>query len=106
MEPEGVITETLRRTTVDFDLNSESYVERLRDRVKNHVFNRTISYEELCPDPLYSWIETVFGLTWRDGHLVRQEPVSLGGDQGAAARLSQVTGLDRDFALRFSRMLY
>ncbi len=99
VEPEGVITETLRRTTVDFDLNSESYVERLRDRVKNHVFNRTISYEELCPDPLYSWIETVFGLTWRDGHLVRQEPVSLGGDQGAAARLSQVTGLDRDFCI-------
>ena len=80
VEPEGVITETLRRTTVDFDLNSESYVERLRDRVKNHVFNRTISYEELCPDPLYSWIETVSdSLARRTSGTA--EPVSLGGDR-------------------------
>ena len=69
----------------------------MRERAENHIFNQNISYEDLCADPLYSWIETTFGLTWREGRLVRQEPISLGGNRGAAARLSQLTGLDQDF---------
>ncbi len=96
VEPEGVIMETLRRTTADFEQkSSDTFAMELRNRVENHIFNQTLSYEKLYTDPLYSWIETTFGITMRDGRFVRQQPISLGGDTGAATHLSQITGLDQ-----------
>lgn len=94
VEPEGVIMETLRRTTADIDFHDEAVLARLRHRVENYDCDQLISYEDLNIDPLYSWIESNFGVTRKDGRLVRQQPLPLGGGSGAAERLSKQTGLD------------
>lgn len=96
VEPEGVIMETLRRTTADIDFQNEINIARLRERVENYTYNQPMSYEDLSLDPLYSWIESTFGVTRKDGRLVRKQPLALGGTRGAAKLLSQQTGLDID----------
>lgn len=97
VEPEGVIMETLRRTTAELDFNNDIFVMQLQRRVQNYIFNQAIAYEDLNIDPLYSWIESNFGITRKDGRLVRQQPLALGGIEGAAFRLSRQTGIEPDF---------
>lgn len=94
VEPEAVIMETLRRTTENYDPSSVELQEKLRQRVENYQFGHAMAYEDLFLDPLYRWIESTFGITTREGRLVRQDPISLGGENGAAALLSELIGVD------------
>src|SRR5262249_36971175 len=45
---------------------------------------------DLVNDPLASWVETAFGLTQRDGRLVRQKPRTVGT---VAKELAEIVGL-------------
>ncbi len=75
------------------------YVQELRTRL-----NSTTSasaqpppgeFEAFINDPLSSWIESTFGLAAEpgSGRLRRAQPMSIGGEEGAAAKLAQLTGV-------------
>ena len=100
VEPDSVIMETLRRSTADYAMDEPIFPVRLRERTETHVFNQSLVYEDLYIDPLYSWIESTFGVTMRENRLVRQKPLSLGGEDGGASRLADHTGLDLDHCRR------
>lgn len=96
VDRDGVIMETLRRTTADFDPDDANFKGRLTDRVANYAFNQSLAYEDLYTDPLYSWLESTLGVTIKDGRLVRQKPLPLRSQGGLADQLGQITGLEID----------
>jgi ATP-dependent helicase YprA (DUF1998 family)/very-short-patch-repair endonuclease len=92
-----IIVESLRRVTPD-DISLDS----LRDRVASGEAPTAKSYQEFIRDPLSSWLESNFGLH-RDpqfGHLRRCIPRPITGTAGAAAKLSQETGLSLEVCQR------
>lgn len=98
VRPEHVIGETLRRTTMNGDLADSAYVEALRRRVTDASRRSPSDFHGFANDPLACWIESTFGVRMdSDGsRLVRVSPRRIGGDDGAAAELSAVTGADVD----------
>ena len=97
VRPERVIGETLRRTTEPYDFGEPAPREELRQRVEAAARQPTLDASAFRSDPLASWIESTFGVT-RDeesGRLIRSTPRSIGGDEGAAKELSELTGLDK-----------
>jgi superfamily II DNA/RNA helicase/very-short-patch-repair endonuclease len=79
----AVIGETLRRaTTGSFD------IDRLRDRV---AVDPPSTYAELNSDPLAAWIEDTFGVTEKNGVLVRATPTTVAA---ASDTLAELTGHD------------
>ena len=55
-------------------------------------------YKAFVSDPLSIWIESVFGVNRQPGgqRLVRSQPRSLRGDEGAARLLCELTGVDEE----------
>lgn len=94
--PSDVVGESLRRATPDADDADSSFIRELTDRVSSGT-PPPAGYEGFVNDPLSRWIETAFGLDREDDdqRLVRSIPIAILGDQGGAARLEQLTGLDR-----------
>src|SRR5262249_19525080 len=92
--PERIIMETLRRTTPDRDMGDTAFIAALTQRVQVSD-EPPQEYYRFVNDPLSIWIESTFGIR-DDGHgrLVRQIPQNISGEHGAAARLSQLTGVD------------
>jgi hypothetical protein len=86
--------ETLRRTTPDRGMSDAVFIAALTQRVQDPDESPQ-EYHHFINDPLSIWIESTFGIR-DDGHgrLVRQIPQSISGEHGAAARLSQITGVD------------
>jgi ATP-dependent helicase YprA (DUF1998 family)/very-short-patch-repair endonuclease len=92
--PDDVIGEKLRPATKPIPLEDPSFLALLRQRVEasDPVPPR---YDQFILDPLSSWIEHRLGLTVESGsdRLIRAEPRSLTGINGAAQKLADETGL-------------
>jgi hypothetical protein len=87
VRPEHVIAETLRRVTEPGNADPSALTRRVLAEDANPT-----AWEQLCHDPLASWLETTFGIRWSDdGRWVRVRPIPVGE---AALRLSAETGLD------------
>lgn len=98
VKPEHIIGETLRRATPLRDLSKSHYISELTKRISDTMFLNTEYYHEFINDPLAIWIESTFGLTTEKdtGRLKRSTPRSIGGEQGAARELSQLTGVSEE----------
>jgi len=95
VKPENVIGETLKRITPDRDLSDPQFAAGLRDRISDAGNHPSSDFDEFRNDPLSVWIEGTFGITTEKetGRLVRAEPRSITGDQGAAKDLAGLTEL-------------
>ena len=96
VQPEHVIGETLRRATPDPDLTDPQFIAILRKRIEDAT--PPTDYQGFITDPLSMWIESTFGITTEadTGRLIRTTPCSITGSDGAAAQLSEVTGVPLD----------
>ncbi|MCC7019663.1 MAG: DEAD/DEAH box helicase [Ardenticatenales bacterium] len=95
--PHRVIGETLGRVTEERDGTDLGSDAALRQRVDVGE-QPPETFEAFRRDALACWIEDTFGLKRSpdDGRLYRAEPMSLAGNDGAAARLARRTGADED----------
>jgi len=95
VKPEHVIGETLTRASEECDFSDGDSVAKLRQAIeKSGPIPRV--YEEFVRSSMASWLESTFGLN-RDettGRLVRATPRAIVGPEGAASRLSELTGTD------------
>lgn len=89
-----IIGETLRRATTDHSLNDPAFVQALTQRLQAAT-PPAKTYDAFIADPLAVWIETTFGLETEpeSGRLRRARPLSITSDNGAAQRLSTLTGV-------------
>lgn len=83
VKPSAVIGETLRRAT-----NGTVDVAALRHRIDSAPPN---AFDDLHADPLAVWIEDTFGITEKEGRLVRAQPRTLAQ---ASTELADLTGAD------------
>ena len=93
--PENVIGETLRRSTPNLDFDDTSNLQNLSSRIDDVGIKPPNSFNEFINDPLSSWIESTFGITEdkNSGRLIRSNPKSITGENGAALELSKLTGV-------------
>lgn len=88
VEPDSVVGETLKRTTLE-----GVDPKKLAARLETPSADGPVKLEEFLQDPLSSWMESTFGLRDDGERLTRVTPRSIGGPEGAAQELSQLTGL-------------
>lgn len=92
--PAHVIGETLQRTTDQRDVDDPAFRRVLTSRLTDPAQLPSTAFAHFVADPLVIWIESTLGLgTDASGRLVRARPLSITGHDGAAARLSQQTGV-------------
>ena len=93
--PDCVIGEALRRTTPNRNLADEKFVADLKQSVLSCDSASFIGFQEFVEDPLSVWIENTFGI--RQDELeqrwVRCYPIPITGNEGAAGKLSSLTGV-------------
>ncbi len=96
VNPQDIITETVQRATPERSLENSNFVNALRNRISNLKFNPPAEYQQFIQDPISSWIETTFGIRTepQSGRLLRADPQTIWGDNGGAAKLATLTGLD------------
>jgi hypothetical protein len=84
---------TLRHATPDSDHTDPQFIAILRKRIEDAT--PPTDYQGFITDPLSMWIESTFGITTEadTGRLIRTTPCSITGSDGAAAQLSEVTGV-------------
>ena len=94
--PDHVIGEYLERSTPAVDFAAPSSRSRLASAAV--ADDSPEGYVALAADPLSSWIESTIGMQPEhgSGHLVREQPRKIDGDDGLAAMLATDTGHDRD----------
>ena len=95
VQPDHVIGETLERATPDHRIDEPAFVSALRNRIQDETLHPAADFRGFVDDPVSTWVETTFGIT-RDaesGRLIRVQPRSIRGDQGAARVLSDLTGV-------------
>ena len=105
---ENVIGETLRRTTLDVDFESDSVKSAIREIIESGRVG-PMDYDTFSQNPLAAWIETTFGLHMEQttGQLIRRTPRPLRGEEGASAELAQLVGVRHDWAeSAIQRFLY
>jgi hypothetical protein len=98
VKPDYVIGETLRRATPDVDLSDQAFRTELSRRIEDPSNILPKDYESFVTDPLSIWLESTFGVEGEHGtgRLIRKQPRSITGDDGAAKLLSQLTGVPYD----------
>lgn len=97
--PSDVIGETLQRSTPERDFNDKEFLKELTARLEAPNFPLPTTFRDFVADPLSSWIESTFGVVREDdGRLKRQGPRSITGKDGAAMKLSDLTGISEDRA--------
>ena len=98
VKPERIIGETLRRATPERDRQDPAFVAELAERVSDPQRQPPQDYEAFVNDPLSIWIESTFGLAMEPGtgRLRRAIPISITGPEGAARRLSRLTGVPEE----------
>ncbi len=99
--PERVIGETLQRATPPHDGSDVEFMRLLSARVEEVARNGwppAMDHEEFVQDPLASWVESAFGVVSdpATGRLVRAEPISIRGANGAAAKLEAESGVPEE----------
>ncbi|KYC43235.1 hypothetical protein WA1_14165 [Scytonema hofmannii PCC 7110] len=94
--PEHVIGETLRRNTPHKNLQNSNFIQELTQRIFTPTVTSSQDYQSFVTDPLSIWIESTFGVRTESNssRLVRAQPRSLSGKEGAARDLSQLTGIE------------
>src|SRR5712691_1749524 len=90
VKPEHIIEETLVRTTSNVE-QDEQFLQQLSERVKEGGRTLPHDYQSFIQDPLSIWVEDTFGITVREGSLVRTTPKSISGEKGTAKELSKLT---------------
>ena len=108
VQPEHVVGETLQRATAEPDVSDPTFLADLKKSVENPETSRPLNFDSFIANPLSSWIESTFGLRTEDGtgRLIRSDPRSLTGEQGAAKELAEITGLpESECAERISQHL-
>lgn len=92
VNPEGVIGETLKRSTPEIGLTDPIFLKNLRDRVADPDRHPSADHESFIRDPLSIWIENTFGITSEkeSGRLIRSKPRAISGEEGAAGELSKL----------------
>jgi len=114
--PQHVIGETLKRSTQDAPhirdaqgAYTEAFKQALTERISDSTIKPPTDFEAFLRDLLSLWLEDTFGVTVRDGRLVRTEPQSIEGlehrrheqeQRGAAHRLQMLTGVPLDRCIR------
>ena len=100
VKEEHIIGESLVRVTPEQDWTNPVQRNSLKERVESG--EPPENYEDFINDPLSSWIESEIGLETEIGsrRLMRRPPRSLNGENGAAARLSNDTGVNREDCLK------
>lgn len=98
VQPQNVIGETLKRTTVPLEVSDPSNLQALKERVI--AGSTPKDFQEFVQDPLASWVESVLGLREEEGILERQNPSPLSGPHGLAAQLAGQLGLDEPQCLQ------
>ncbi len=98
IRPEHVIGETLRRVTKRTDLESSEFRDALTKRVNLEGRDAPTDYASFISDPLSIWIESTFGVATEptSERLVRAKPSAIGGRNGAAVKLSKLTGVSQE----------
>lgn len=97
VRPERVIGETLERATFHSQLDQD-FLADLRTRALAPQSFAEGDFKTFSLDPIARWIESTIGVADQEGELVRAEPRTLGGDEGIAALLANLTGIDRKSA--------
>lgn len=94
--PEHVVGETLRPATADRDISDPAFIHDLKARVSDPDYAPSKKWEEFISDPVSIWLEATFGLQVEaaSGRLLRAKPRSITGRNGAATKLSEITGID------------
>jgi len=95
VKPERVISETLRRATSERDSADPTFAAQLAERIHDTQREPPREYSAFVADPLSAWIESTFGLATEleSGRLHRAAPIPITGPEGAARRLSVLTGV-------------
>jgi hypothetical protein len=89
---EQIINETLERRTQQQEQNAD-FERRLKACLADPQRTPPQTYHDFLSDPLAVWIEDTYGLTEKDGRLIRVKPLSL--SQGAQL-LSERTGVPEE----------
>lgn len=97
VEPENVIGESLERLTPEIDFSSAEENKKLKEAVENILLIKAPDIGEIKQNPLFSWIETTFGVETDPltGSLYRSSAKSISGKDGGAEILSTVTKIDK-----------
>lgn len=91
---ENVIGESLRRTTVEFDFESEIGRQQLAHSVRED-HPASMNFEGFASSPMASWLESTFGLRREKETdlLIRQNPTAIEGEGGAASKLASLANV-------------
>jgi len=102
VKPERIIGETLVRITRDMLITDTGFISSLKKKVSNTEYNRSTEFADFINDPLAIWIESIFGVTKerKSGRLIRSEPKSINGPEGAAKELSQLIDEPEDKCIK------
>lgn len=94
VKPENVIGETIKRSTPERKVDGDEFIQELTRRLKKNEPPPS-KYLDFVNHPLSIWIESNFGVEAEPvtGRWIRSTPRSVTGTDGAAKRLSQVTGV-------------
>lgn len=98
MPPENVIDETLKRVTC-----GHFSKESLREALASPPPPEDISLDEFLGHPVAAWIEDTFGLTEKDGYLMRREPITL---SEGAKKLAEETGVSEGTAVKYLQHMF
>jgi ATP-dependent helicase YprA (DUF1998 family) len=94
VEPKHVIGETLRRVTPSVDFALPNNRQALVDRLQRGDAAVPQNFTELEADPLCAWLESALGVKEDEsGRLCRVQPRRIGGKDGIAAQLTDLTGV-------------
>lgn len=99
VKPEHVVGETLKRATSEIDFSNPDEIATLKNAVEQ--MDLPADFENFQGHPLASWIESQLGVRTdpESRKLVRTEPRSLTGSEGASSLLSKATGLPVEICL-------
>jgi hypothetical protein len=95
VRPEHIIGKWLRRATPERSLTDPAFLAALKARVSGPPAELPRDYTAFVNDPLSSWLESTFGVRTdpASDRLVRAQPASIVGPDGAAARLGHAIGV-------------
>jgi len=88
----------LRRAAPERDFSDPAFVTALRERIANPNRKPPAKFQDFIQDPLSIWIESTFGVKaeTNSSRLIRAEPRSIRGDEGAAKEQSQLIGVPEE----------
>lgn len=93
--PENVITESLQLITKAGTSNDLEFTDKLKASVLRNQERTKLQFDEFITDPLAIWIEVNLGIDLSTADKRRAIPKCLSGEDGLAAKLAEVTGVEQ-----------